>query len=152
MGLADPGLEDVRDLGYVCWGGEYGFPVLDLLEYLLGGVFDLRLVVLEFTSGFEDGVDEDVAVYEGYSSSPLSSSRFTRFQSPRSDFRSTGTVSKTSLIFVALMGLMIISSPFCMRVTLPSWSRCCLLHSDGRLTRPWASTLRSSTCIVLPHN
>lgn len=152
MGVADPGLEDVGDLGDVCGGGEDGLSVLDPLEYLLGGVFDLCLVVLEFASGFEDGVDEDVGVYEGYSSSPLSSSRFTCFQSPRSDCRSTGMASKTSLIFVALMGLMIISSPFCMRVTFPLWSRCCLLHSDGRLTRPWASTFRSSTCIVLPHN
>ena len=152
MGVADPGFEDVGDFGDVCGGGDYGFSVFDSLEYLLGGVYDLGFVVLEFASGFEDGVDEDVGVYEGYPSSPFCSSRFTRFQSPRSDSRSTGTASKTVLIFVALMGLMIISSPFCMRVTFPSWSRCCLLHSDGRLTRPWASTLRSSTCIVVPHN
>jgi len=30
----------------------------------LGGVLDLRLVALEFASGLEDGVDEDVAVNE----------------------------------------------------------------------------------------
>ena len=31
MGVADPGFEDVGDLGYVGGGGDYGLPVLDLL-------------------------------------------------------------------------------------------------------------------------
>ena len=62
MGVADPGLEDVGDLGYVRGGGEDGLPVLYPPEYQLGGVLYLRLVALKLASGLEDGVDENVAV------------------------------------------------------------------------------------------
>jgi len=115
--------------------------------------FDLLFVFGQFSGGFEDGVDEDVGVYEPHSRvfPGWKSSRFTAWQSLRSFSRSTSTESKKADVFSALLGLMMGSSPWRTIITSSVCSRCSLRQSAGRDILPWESMLLSFTCIRFPH-
>ena len=92
---------------------------------------------LQCSGWFKYGVDEDIGVYEPfYGDSPVSSSFLTFFQSLRSDFRSIGTESKSSVMSCIFTGVMMISSPLWVIITRSLDFRCFLRQSAGRLTLP----------------
>ena len=147
------GFEDVRDLGEVDYGGGGRFSFLYSFQDDFRRFFDLLFVSGQCPGGFEDGVDEDVGVYEPHSRvfPGWRSSRFTACQSARSFSSSTSTESKKEDIFSALFGFMTRSSPRRSIITSSVSPRCSLRQSAGRDILPWESTLLSSTCIVFPH-
>ena len=66
-GFGELGFEDGRDLGEVDHGGGGFFSFLYSLQDGFRCFFDLLSVSGQFPGGFEDGVDEDVGVYEPHS-------------------------------------------------------------------------------------